>query len=229
MITWAFMRVSKRFWAKVDIKSDDECWNWVGGFRGGKGYGSFWVNGVNKAAHRFAWEDTNFKSVPDGMCVCHRCDNPSCCNPSHLFVGTHGDNAADRNAKGRQAKGQKITENRILPTGASHWTHQHPEKINRGEMHGNALFSNAQYAEIRSRRTDGETLPALGKEFGVGKSTIAAICKGTEPKSRFSDSDIKTMFRLRADGYSFKSIGDDFGCDKATVIKILSGGVIRRG
>lgn len=84
----------KRFWDKVDIKEPDDCWEWQAGFNGR--YGSF----NNGYAHRFSWELHNSK-IPDGMYICHTCDNPKCVNPNHLFAGTQKDNMQDMVKKGR--------------------------------------------------------------------------------------------------------------------------------
>lgn len=85
------------------------CWPWIG-FRNKSGYGAIHpeiICGVKAiTAHRAAWLLAN-GVIPDGMCVCHCCDNPPCCNPSHLFLGTRIDNNADRHAKGRTAKGEQ--------------------------------------------------------------------------------------------------------------------------
>lgn len=90
----------KRFWDKVAVKDQDGCWEWVAAkYKSGRGQFNF--NGKRSAlAHRVAYELT-YGEIPSGMCVCHRCDNPSCCNPNHLFLGTQLDNMADMWEKGR--------------------------------------------------------------------------------------------------------------------------------
>lgn len=91
----------ERFWDKVDQSAGrTACWPWMAYVTPG-GYGEFGTShGKHVAAHRFAWEVT-YGPIPAGLFVCHACDNPRCCNPRHLFVGSAGANAADRNAKGR--------------------------------------------------------------------------------------------------------------------------------
>ena len=93
----------ERFWPKVDKRGPDECWPWTAS-RNVTGYGKFSVGGkggwIN--ASRAAWGFANGAPAPEGMLVCHRCDNPPCCNPAHLFLGTPKDNMRDMIAKGRQ-------------------------------------------------------------------------------------------------------------------------------
>lgn len=91
----------ERFFRHVDvILQDDSCWLWLGTRNRRSGYGRFRLNGRLLAAHRVAWE-FEFDPIPDGMNVLHRCDNPPCVRPSHLFLGTQQDNVDDMVAKGR--------------------------------------------------------------------------------------------------------------------------------
>jgi len=89
----------ERIWSKVAKAGADECWPWTHG-KTLAGYGQTTVNGEKRLAHRLAWE-LAVGPIPAGLCILHRCDNPPCCNPAHLFLGTKKDNAADAIAKGR--------------------------------------------------------------------------------------------------------------------------------
>lgn len=95
--------VSERFWSKVGFTANpDKCWLWLAA-RDPRGYGRFGIskNERGRLAHRCAWQLTNGE-IPDGMQICHHCDNPSCVNPSHLFLGTIRDNVQDMIKKGRK-------------------------------------------------------------------------------------------------------------------------------
>lgn len=129
------------------------CWIWLGN-KDGCGYGFLKSNGRNIKAHRLAYELYNFKRIPEGYVVCHACDNPSCVNPSHLFVGTMKDNCDDRDAKGR---------------GGNH----------RGVLNGRAKLTPEQVRQIRHIwSTEKITKRALGRRFGVSDLIVYKILNG---------------------------------------------------
>jgi hypothetical protein len=160
---------SEALWAKVD--KTGECWLFTGA-RLPRGYGMISAEGRRVYAHRLSYE-LNIGSIPAGMFVCHRCDNPSCVRPEHLFLGTHHENMADMTAKGRQARGN-THGSRLRPE----TNHSPKKKLNaaRGERSGKAKLTEAQVVAIRSAyATGGTSQLRLAKEHGVAESLIWAI------------------------------------------------------
>ena len=135
-----------RFWARVDVGSLDRCWEWQWG-RQKAGYGTIAIAGYDYGAHRIAYLLAN-GSIPAGLCVLHRCDNPPCCNPSHLFVGTKADNVTDMHAKGRG---------------------------NVGSVNGQSKLNEEKVALIRSRVAAGEKQIHLSAEFGITSGTMSHL------------------------------------------------------
>lgn len=102
-----------KFWSHIDRDTKTGCWLWRAG-KTGMGYGAFLVDGKLKYAHRIAWELLK-GSIPAGLNVLHNCptgDNPLCCNPAHLFLGTQGENNTDRARKMRGNK-NKLTADQV--------------------------------------------------------------------------------------------------------------------
>lgn len=91
--------LAERFWAKVDRRGPEECWPWIGTIDV-YGYGALSRDGRVVKAHRMALE-LHSGVIPDNHSVCHRCDNPPCCNPAHLFAASQAENLLDMYRKGR--------------------------------------------------------------------------------------------------------------------------------
>lgn len=106
--------VCVRFWKNVEIRGKKECWPWTGRLDK-HGYGRLSVGKTPKLAARIAVEIKIQRKLEKGECALHKCDNPRCVNPKHLWVGTQGDNMRDKEEKGRgnYAKGEKASNNRF--------------------------------------------------------------------------------------------------------------------
>jgi HNH endonuclease len=145
----------KRFWDKV--RKTNYCWEWIA-FKNWGGYGYFKFNNGNIYAHRYSWIIANGE-IPPGLLVCHKCDNPACVRPSHLFIGTHQDNMDDKAKKGRCWRGGKPP--RLL-----------------GEAHQNHKLTEKEVLEIRANYKGkyGEGI-ALARKYGVDRSAIYLVIK----------------------------------------------------
>ena len=126
--------LNERFWSKVDIRGDDECWHWKAApRRKDQGYGAFWMNGRHHPSSKVAWLLTNGE-IQGGMEVCHRCDTPSCCNPKHLFLGTRLENNDDKVSKGRHVFGTRVWTCKLTPEQVRFIREQRPPGIKRAPV-----------------------------------------------------------------------------------------------
>lgn len=138
----------KKFWSFISCPGPKPCWLWK---QGGHtfGYGSIQFRGERHLAHRLAWCLTH-GDIPEGKHVCHKCDTPQCCNPSHLFIGTAKDNQDDCTIKRRRP---------------------------RGGTHGMSKLTDEKVREIRCLHAQGVPLITISKQFGVGSSNLIFIVR----------------------------------------------------
>ena len=134
------------FWQKVE--KTDTCWRWTGAVNT-HGYGQTSLGGRQTGAHRLAWRFT-YGPIPPGLSVLHRCDNPPCVRPDHLFLGTVTDNAVDMMAKGRGRVGSR---------------------------HGKAKLTEEIVREMRRRHAMGERYVSLAAAFGVTPENVSTVCR----------------------------------------------------
>lgn len=137
-----------RFWKYV--YKTEQCWNWIG-VSSSFGYGQLRINDQNIQAHRFSWE-LHHGPIPNHLCVLHRCDNPPCVRPDHLFLGTKQENTRDAQQKAR---------------------------LVHGEATCTAKLTSAQVVEIRQRvrLPPYPSQRALAHEYGVHAGTISAVVR----------------------------------------------------
>lgn len=145
-------RYRLRFWSKMRTVPRTGCWEWTAS-RAPLGYGRVgWIGTQTRQAHRVAYA-LAFGDPGDSM-VCHHCDNPPCCNPSHLFAGTRADNMADMHAKGRRNY--------------------------RGHVSGNRRLTPGDITAIRALLAEGQSHKGIGAQFGVSGTQIYRIAHGLQ-------------------------------------------------
>lgn len=162
----------RNFWKKVDVRGENECWMWNAG-RDRGGYGKFGVDGKTQKAHRVSFFLANGYIEADKVAM-HLCDNPGCVNPAHLKLGTHTENIADRDTKGRTARGDE------------HYSRKHPERLNpaRGETHKSSKLSDADIVKIFELRKLGWTQQRIADEVGCTRQNISLILNSKSRKQK---------------------------------------------
>jgi hypothetical protein len=147
----------ERIWSRIDKKGPYDCWVWISGI-GKNGYGYIKTRigprkeGKNKyeSAHRLVYTEVN-GPIPEGMLICHKCNNRKCCNPSHLYAGTNQDNMNDKVRSGHSTFGSKNPKARL---------------------------KESDIVQIRQLRSEGKTLKSIAEQFNVHLATIGYICQG---------------------------------------------------
>lgn len=141
---------AERFWEKVAVGYADECWFWTGAMDE-RGVGQFWLHGEVVRAPRLAWSLANGQPFPEDLVACHRCDNPPCVNPAHIWPDTHQANVDDMTGKQR-----------------------HPH----GETHGAAKVTAEMVRAIRAEAALGLlSQEAIGQKYGISKWQVSNIAR----------------------------------------------------
>lgn len=208
----------QKLWSRV--QKGDGCWNWTGA-KLPLGYGYFYWKSLRFYVHRATWEIFNKSNIPDGMIVCHKCDNPGCVRPEHLFLGTDKTNSDDKVAKGRHARGRALPRTKLT------------EEI---------------VVEIRGRYLAGDVSQAqLSEKYGVSQGSIfrllsgmcwkhvsthlaetsALIVHGTRrgadhAMAKLNWDKVAEIRRRCATGESAKSLAKEFGVSAAMIFLIKS-------
>ena len=168
----------ERIKSKIKVNEDTGCWEWVGA-KNGRGYGKVYYEKENTYTHRLAFKLCFKVELTPEIFICHKCNNTSCCNPSHLFAGTAKDNTDDCIAKGR------------LKPGISH-----------GDKNGRAKLKSEQVREIHLKLLNGQALHSIACEYSVSYSIIRNISQGKTWKQIDPEQTLnlslskKTKFKL---------------------------------
>jgi plasmid maintenance system antidote protein VapI len=203
-----------RLWPRVNKGEPDECWEWTGALTAA-GYGLLTIRGKNHLAHRLAWELTN-GPIPEGKHICHKCDNPACCNPSHLWAGSARDNVRDAAKKGRLMHGEGHVFSKLTD-----------EDIPR--IHELANDSNVSRREI-------------AEQFGVTRATITDVIYGRtwkhipvnrtvvnrgrgvhHPNAKLTPGDAQEIRTLYTNGLSQRWLAAKFSVSRGTVEAVIKG------
>lgn len=211
-----FERAVERFWSKVEHGEPDDCWWWTAS-RNKAGYGILNFAGKSKLAHRVAWELQNDAKIPDGLSACHRCDQPACVNPRHIYLGTHQDNANDATERGR-------------------WNHK------RGEDNAVSKLTNKDVREIVARFNNGESGRAIAADYDIGSSVVhnimsgktwshlTGIQKGKTPdytrrsrRTKLTDSEVVAIRERYRSGEDQDLLAAEYGLTATSIRNLVSG------
>lgn len=183
------------------------CWEWTGA-KHEMGYGRVFYHGMAHMTHRVSWM-MEFGVIPEGMFICHKCDNRLCVRPDHLFMGTQADNMADCVAKGRQARGDR------------HYSVLYPDRVPRGPLHQARARATVKRGDEHHTHLRPETVPRGAKHYTQRPGFIAR--KGCEIRnSKLTDDDVRAIRREFASGVTKRQIAERFGVSRFNIHLIVT-------
>lgn len=196
--------LEERLWNQVSKgKEPDDCWEWVG-TTNQKGYGytalssSGEKNGKKLYTHRLAYQLT-YGPIPEGMHVCHKCDNPRCCRPDHLFLGTHQENMSDMVSKGRSTKKiPKKTEQKIVSQ----------------YLTGNYTYQQLADAHVISKTQVQRVIGDVGKVVVDTRPNLKRLTEQQVSEIRAHASDEKKYGLV-------KRLAEEYGVDRSVIYRIM--------
>lgn len=227
----------QRFHSKVQAQASGDCWPYQGAkfFRG---YGAFKVKGRMLKAHRVAYF-LHYGVDPSNLLTLHTCDNPPCCNPAHLYLGTTQDNSRDAVLRNRMPKGDNNFARKYperVPRGDNHPSRLHPELRPRGEQHARAKLTDDLVREIWRLTSIGIGPAEISRRLCINKSTVENVKSGrgwghidsehrslprpastTRPRgenmrnAKLNDEKVREIRLLAKSGKSLNSIAKLFG------------------
>ena len=203
---------------------ENGCWNWTLGKS--KGYGAINYMGRVWLAHRVAYEMTKGR-IPDGMSVCHSCDNPGCINPDHLFAGTHRDNMIDKETKGRAnhvgMSGTKNHNARLTEAKVISLLRDYVAGIPRRELCNRFGLQESSLSSY----TDGKAWTHLHCKHGCPTFEELQRAKRRTPAPKIDLNIAREMKRRLAAGELGKDLAIAYGVHKATISDIRQGKIWR--
>lgn len=157
----------RRFFSGIKKNSITGCWEWSR-TKNNFGYGMMGVSTDAILVHRYSWMH-HYGEIPDGLIVCHKCDNPSCANPEHLFLGTHKDNVHDKISKGRDNYRRKTLRAKRVPK---------VKEPSKARSRSDTKLTPGQVKEIKFLLRGGVKQAHVAKKFSVSRTTILFIKQG---------------------------------------------------
>lgn len=218
-----------KFWGRVERGSETECWPWLSS-KSKLGYGKMSIGRKHIRANRFALVASGIE-IPENMCACHTCDNPSCCNPNHLWIGSQADNQKDRAAKGRSSRGERNPSK------------THPELFC-GEKHHASILTEEIVSELRRNPPIGLNISAESLKYSISPGGLRAAIVGStwrhvpamSPDNLRAFLNANPPIRVRITrrdaeivreqlklGLGVKEVSSTMGIHHRTVQRILSG------